>query len=131
MVLMPAINAIPLLDVAKEVRAIAKEFPDYKYRPTSNGCQYKPDHKNPNGCIIGFAYRRLGVDVLDHGRYGPITELHDWYHDERDQIVAWLSAVQGQQDSGHTWSQAVHVADECWADWAEAGKDGKPAPGLS
>jgi hypothetical protein len=63
---------------------------------------------------MGQAIGLLGVDVSGWGR-GEITtilEEEGWEFAADDPDMDWLMAVQGRQDSGITWGEAIKLTDE-------------------
>lgn len=112
-------------DVVSEVRRLAKEFPKCMY--TAPGCT-KPepgqlcsnvDGKCSNGtkgCIIGQAFRNLGIKIPDlHDKSGAPSLCGKVFGlEENVDIVMWLAKVQRSQDAGKTWAYAVRVANKLY-----------------
>lgn len=88
-------------------------------------CEYTPNALNPDcGCIVGEALRWLGVpihilELLDSqslGSWGVFASALDDVL--RDHVAPgavrsdWVSRVQHYQDEGHSWAQAVALADQ-------------------
>ena len=109
---------VTVLQVQAEIRKLAQEQPDFVYkRPESSSfCLYvheASDGSKTPGCIVGHALHRLGFsfDELEIG--GTAGEaLHrlgisDW---DKDTVV-WITRVQGEQDTGIPWGQAVARTD--------------------
>ena len=103
------------------VRAIAAEQPDRIY--TKDGpygvCLYRRTVQSDGtmrGCIIGEALRRSGWSTtgLDSSEMGGIqfilVDVFKLHSDNRQ--VVWLGRVQGEQDAGKTWANAVLAADK-------------------
>ena len=113
-------NNIDLTKLVAAVRALAAENPERVYASCSvAGCVYKPTKQQDGGtygCIVGEALRRIGVsstglDSVD-GEQGIYSRL--FQIGIRDDVqIDWLTKVQGLQDSGTSWSEAVLKADDC------------------
>ena len=104
-----------------EVTQIAQEFPDYIYQYTEDGCVYRPTSGNPNGCIVGFAMRRLGYEGSDEMIGGANASLPRFFKGElttetyNECVVddlKWIQNVQIDQDVGAPWSEAITRADD-------------------
>lgn len=89
--------------------------PDFVYTPQASagfpnsepGCSYFPDAVNPKGCIFGHVMRLIGDPI---GMDGPSI-----YHLLLDRgygqkVVDFATTVQGQQDNGFSWINALMVA---------------------
>lgn len=102
-----------------EVRRLAGERPDFIYNRTTGGfwngnaaCVYNAT-EDREGCIFGQALTRLGRPVpegLEHVSIRAILE-----HASNMYLTTaqgkWTQAVQGSQDTGLSWSEAVERAD--------------------
>lgn len=110
-------------DLIDEVRKIAEEMPDFVYgSPSTKGCSYfGQEIGDPTGqcCIMGQAFKNLKVDTskIDETPVGvstvgelimnqdiPVTPLNKTQ-------VDWLNRVQGLQDDGVSWGEAVSIVD--------------------
>ena len=107
------------LDIDKliaAIRELATESPDNVYdRGRSHTCSYVVgDCSNgTQGCIVGQAIRRLGLETPD------FDDSADVYLDNYDAVRAvsemqraWILIVQQEQDSSNTWAYAVESADD-------------------
>ncbi len=125
-------------DLVTAVRGIIKESaPEAKYTKwvTVEGaqggdpisCQYTPTPHNTKGCLIGAAFREVGIlpDSLDHLGVSDVRSVFRKADravgvPTRDsEAIAWLSVVQEQQDNGTTWADAVLTADNNYPSIAE------------
>lgn len=102
----------------KIIRDLAAEKPDFVYeRPSlgafGNGCVYV--HAGQPSCIVGHAMWRAGL--IDHSFEAMADNRHGFgshitgMKTLTDREVQWLEEVQGQQDTGAAWSDAVLNAD--------------------
>lgn len=102
----------------KIIRDLAAEKPDFVYERPGNyhdgkGCVYV--HDGQPSCIVGHAMWRAGLiddsfenmNYNHHGFGGHIPGMKTLTGRE----VQWLEEVQGNQDCGETWSDAVLNAD--------------------
>lgn len=107
--------------VIEKVREIAKEKPDYFYKPPGGeiSCKYCSSDTDPNqGCIIGRAILAIKPELK-----GYLLEI-----DEHSEIIRnlphinsqfnltkreleWIALVQLNQDGAYSWSMAVAEAD--------------------
>ena len=103
--------------IERQVRNAAAAFPDRTYQSAGGACQYSPDDRNPSGCIVGLAMRRLGVD-LDGESFeavGAVTAVSCRLSRDLDvRFQDWLGTVQAAQDAGDMWANAVAHADEMY-----------------
>lgn len=112
---------IDLQELVANVRKLAKEYPDAKYRsPDRGGCYYTRgavvDGPETPGCIVGQAMPSHVMDRLievDNEGGGNIPYvLGDVLDIDYDRgTFLWLDVVQSYQDLGKTWSEAVRGAD--------------------
>ncbi len=124
---MSGITAVTLKAIAREARRLAEETPDRKA-----GCLYvihKDDDSMEANCIVGRALFNLGIPLteLDKRNTCSIKYLagmaHGWEAEEwidtsgEDALIYsnWLSDLQGHQDSGKTWGEALAFADRMLA----------------
>ena len=105
-------------DLISKVRELAAASPDCRYRSTNGSssgcCNNRGECTNGTvGCIIGQAAAALGYDWGDEpSREGVHLFVNRVFrHTPRPQTY-WLDLVQGQQDLGKTWGDAVQYADE-------------------
>lgn len=114
---------IKLNDLQKEVRRLAAEYPNAIYQ-SLDGCYYNAgivaNGPDTEGCLLGQAIRNLDPEIFeDIGMDGDdiasliqyMDEHFDNSEDKEGNIENWFSIVQGQQDNGETWSEAVKIAD--------------------
>ena len=112
------------------VRALAENNPDFIYEaPDDRSCVYVLD--GLPSCIVGkalWAHGLIGAsletaeNIVSTTVYGlgsapanvaAADDLFVWLGIELDASeVAWLVAVQGEQDNGISWGRAVEVTDE-------------------
>jgi len=100
-----------------EVRRIAKEYPNAVYSMDNLVfCCYTKGKCGPGfGCLLGQAMQSAGLrhiaNQADEQGEKAISELFNVLniHNANDRM--WLSDVQGQQDRGATWEEAVKFAD--------------------
>lgn len=108
----------------EEVRRLAGEAPDFVYVPehTYSGCKYTAG-RDGYGCIVGQALRVVDAGLWelvrareDSGRtVGDVSYLSEEMGSSYRPLfreLYWLRAVQGRQDSGGKWGDAVRFADE-------------------
>ena len=112
--------------VAAEVLRLANASPEHIYRPVRGiGCVYVAgEHLSndpttgddqrlnaPEGCLFGQAIGNLGVaaeDMRDWEGY-PVEELlsNIGFTNDAEHLLAVFPAVQGAQDGGMQWGEAV------------------------
>lgn len=115
---------ITVLDrIVEEVRHIAAERPEHIYQPDPfiTHCSYLTSNDEPGrGCIIGQAFERVGVSRENLASYegasaSAVVEKLDIPHStRRDLRMLWLDRVQGEQDTGEAWADAVATADRTY-----------------
>lgn len=112
-------------DIVNEVRRLAKAEPNFVYidqegRDKDSPCGYTgmgPGTSQGRACIVGQALMNLGVPAealvdsedsvgvllaeLEQVEYGPFDSTNE----------EWLTTVQGFQDEGTPWGEAVSSAD--------------------
>lgn len=107
-------------ELVKAIRDLAAESPDFVYTrqevdpdSLSAPCNYWPDEKNPQGCIVGAAMRKIGhsLDGIEFRGVAAFTALEDLALFQPSTGL-WVNNVQSWQDKGLTWSEAVKKADE-------------------
>lgn len=113
--------------VVATLKAVVAERPDYIYkRPayiTSNeACLYVHPSEDGSsaqpGCIVGHVLNRLGIGLpamaqhegADAGTLVGALGLTNLSPD----TLGLLDDVQGFQDSGETWAEALSSAEECF-----------------
>ena len=128
----PPIDFTPM-ELVEAVRALAQEYPEAVYeKPGENSvCLYSAGKADGGvGCIVGQALKRLGcsdeyvskLDRLDSCGIDHVAKRHFWpdlagWIDEWEEAtedvpeINWLSVVQMEQDSGHSWGAALETAD--------------------
>lgn len=115
-------------DLVKEIREIAASNPDFNYKEQEgyNGsCSYfGAGVGNLEGqcCIVGQALKNLEVDttnlmVTESDFTTPTINkaVVDYMVDikiARARELKWLDLVQGYQDAGFPWAEAVQSADK-------------------
>ena len=107
--------------VIEEVRRLAAEDPNKIYQRSSQlhgrdvpQCFYRPTPEEPDGCIMGQAFRNLGflgIDLPIYDGMGVDSFFDVNIMTEDNHPVAWLVHVQNEQDMGQTWEKAVATAD--------------------
>lgn len=117
-----SIPVITLKELAQEARRLAQEFPN-----TMASCtyvRYEDDELVPS-CIVGKALANLGIPlaILEERNACGIGWLagmdDDWRAVEwldtaiegSDVYGTWLTSLQGRQDGGNTWGEALAYAD--------------------
>jgi len=108
------VNAV---DVELRIRALARTYPDRVYDSLVDDvvrvCVYRPNARNPLGCIVGAAAGPLGADLGRWDHVGAINPAGPAGQDERiSGPTGWISTVQHSQDNGATWARAVALADK-------------------
>ena len=110
-------DTINVRELAMEVRRLAQEFPD-----RVAACSYtrhEDDELVPN-CIVGLAAYNLGISLDDLYRVNACGIRHlatdlrpEWLNiGEDDSVhVTWLGSLQGAQDNGENWGEALRIAD--------------------
>lgn len=89
--------------------------------PGKGSCNYLPDERNPQGCIVGAALTSLGLIDPDSfegegekahvvvRRALSLDEAQD-DQDEDDPVLATINRIQGYQDAGEPWGVAIKGA---------------------
>lgn len=109
-------TALKVEDLIAEVRRLAAENPNFNYKeacgPEWDGtCTYAPTDQTP-ACIIGQALTNLGITRQNvYEGHGVNRFLGDIVGDYDRQTGHWLAWVQGEQDRGLPWAEAVAAAD--------------------
>jgi hypothetical protein len=109
-------------DLASGVRAVARDYPTYKYEAAqADMCAYfNPGTTKDTyaaSCIVGHALHRLGVtygDIEEYNLSTQINELLDVFMlpENRDAVSdKFLLSVQNNQDLGMAWGRCVEIAD--------------------
>lgn len=116
------VQRINLEDLVKKVIEIAQKNPNVVYDKTaerSGQCHYMPSDANPEGCIMGFAFREIGVDLNPDWEglsiHGILSSRigHESIDDYlRVRYIEFLDAVQMNQDKGNSWGKSVEMAIE-------------------
>lgn len=130
-------NNISAKDVAKEVRRLALEKPDFVYTPytvvpsdeqdcvdfygeeytPSERCLYvhETDEGLVGGCIVGQALINCGVDIEQLHDVGD-TCVKEALESQGIHVSAlcedWLTTIQQEQDDCKTWIDSLKIADE-------------------
>lgn len=119
-------TTITLEQVIAAVREVAAEHPEHIYR--TRPCTYDPTPDDPLGCLIGAAFRRLGVELSGGGQSVVVvcrnrkmitstSSIHESHQ------MNWLSRVQVSQDVGRrTWKAVVADADNVYPQQKEGAK---------
>ncbi|QDM55932.1 hypothetical protein SEA_TRAX_45 [Gordonia phage Trax] len=102
-----------------EVRRLANENPNFIYKPrTVPGrqitCHYVNEDRTGGDCLIGQALFNTGMRTIEQldeveGR-GAATVLRR-YFDAPSALQRWATEVQGAQDDGVAWGEAVRRVD--------------------
>lgn len=118
-------------EIITKIRELATAYPQATYeQPSDKGCEYNQGevHNGPKrlGCIVGQVLPEewFGTDTFNDHRREASTDLlyglgvTGLYTDKKSTIEAlWVNHVQGRQDRGETWSEAVKDADKlCYPD---------------
>ena len=117
-------------DLVTAVRGIVKESaPEAKYVKWVTvegaqggeplGCQYTPTPQNPKGCLIGAAFREVGIlpDSLDYLSISDVRTVFRKADIAASRVVRtspeidWVAYVQEMQDNGEKWAEALVMAD--------------------
>jgi hypothetical protein len=118
--------AFTIDEIIERVRKLAEQSPDFVYtRPVNimgeeGSCSYIHEEtgKLVPGCVMGHVFVGLGMSPEELHKYEGylIKNLVDELvgrcerADELEKRL-WLGKVQSEQDSGHSWSEAVGRAD--------------------
>ena len=105
--------------VVAAIRQLAGESPDFVYRKdgveVGDGCSYFPDDYNPQGCIVGAAMRQCGHTIAAHYESAVaenmVARILRLSFEPNEEILRWITVVQGHQDMGLCWKFAVALAD--------------------
>ena len=110
--------------LVEAVRALAAENPDFVYvnlKPLSDGtnqsCFYvhQTSEGMTPGCLIGHAAVRAGVPIEDVAKWDDKDDAGASYvlpSSISERARDWADYVQGKQDLGWAWSDAVAKADK-------------------
>lgn len=111
-------NTITVKALAQEARRLAQQYPDRV--AVCSYTRWEDDVLVPN-CIVGTAAYNLGISLEDlnqvntcgirHMAFNATLEWLDVSAVGDEVYVDWLSALQGEQDSGSPWGEALHDAD--------------------
>jgi hypothetical protein len=111
----------PIEQLIGKVREIAAENPDFIYQKQRRDghrdtmvCYYVAENSQDGSCIMGRAFRALGVpaEVLrqyEGERTGTLIEA--FRVEASASQLSWLFNVQCSQDDGLAWGECVRVAD--------------------
>jgi hypothetical protein len=107
----------PLQKLEKAVRKLAKANPDFVYttEDEESRCFYRPDEKNPKGCIIGAALAAIGLPTgFNHEGLPAESVINDLLAPDvfSYEQTRWFSDVQVVQDEQKPWAEAVADADK-------------------
>ena len=102
------------------VRELASKYPEAIYENDDQNCYYTIGAcGNGNGCIIGQALVAMNPELLDdliasdNGCVpfaGELVYQLELALSEKE--VRWLNSVQGYQDEGKSWGEAIKKADK-------------------
>lgn len=105
--------------IVATLKAVVAERPEHRYvQPATAGrepgCLYV--HGDVPGCLVGHVLHRMGVplrELLRHEFSTASEVLEALDTDISERVGAFLDNVQGDQDSGATWGDALasYVAD--------------------
>ncbi|RKN35961.1 hypothetical protein [Streptomyces hoynatensis] len=104
-------------DLARAIREVAAEDPNYVYRRRGRGATSSAKRCNCpicSGCLIGTALHRLGVplETLAQHESKPAHEVLDHVApDVSSYMKLKATRVQRLQDLGATWRQAARRLD--------------------
>jgi len=131
----PETEKVSIARLADAVRAASIANPDKIYeRPTGGGCKYTHNTETDKmvpGCIVGQGIFDLTSKVVDNTTMHGAVNNSNWIialgasSGEMDRwgdaavaddpltqyLVQWLRNVQGKQDDGQKWGDAVAYAD--------------------
>jgi len=116
----------PLTDLVDAIRKLGANYPDAIYEESDGTCSYSqgnvvdgPDQQI--GCIVGQAAASIGVPyevLVDGGEEGSDVFIDRLINeglikpDSYDNGKAhWINSVQGSQDGGTEWGEAIRQAD--------------------
>lgn len=98
------------------VRQLAETYPNARYNRYGTGCRYSlgtvDDGPDEDGCIVGQAFRLIGIDPAQFDEETPVPPVHRITDEPSG---SWISIVQSRQDIGWTWGQALAEADRIMA----------------
>lgn len=111
-------NTITVKALAQEARRLAQQYPDRV--AVCSYTRWEDEVLVPN-CIVGTAAYNLGISLEDLNRvntcgirqmaFSATPEWLDASADDAEVYVAWLGSLQGTQDGGSPWGEALHNAD--------------------
>lgn len=119
--------------VLKTLREVVAENPDFVYHKQRHQgffmrCLYvhNKDTHPSCGCVVGHVLHRLGVPLeeLSKLELNPANVLVDRYLRGTDWSEEILVDIQIHQDQGHSWGQALKIAENYFAERQERQKRG-------
>ena len=113
---------ITFTDLKQTIEKLAEESPNCVYsNPERFICSYyRGNCSNDSiGCIVGQACRILGFSEEDLVKMDQHGDFMDVFWSEEfnsrfsltDDEIHWISTVQGNQDFGYNWCEAVSAAN--------------------
>lgn len=115
-----------LEDLARTLREVAAEQPDYVYvnedlpeGSDSRNCKYWHENTRKPGCILGVALHRLGVDVASMFNVGIVIYLGERFPSETIERRRPFRYVQMHQDGSEDeprlpWGECIKALDEMY-----------------
>ncbi len=93
--------------ILREVISLAKENPDYVYRPVEGRFySYTSGANGSKGCIIGQALQKLNCYLdMDGISFGRVCEMSDI--DYVTESITKLRVLQYNQDAGMNWGSIM------------------------
>lgn len=111
-------NTITVKELAREARNLAMAHPDRV--AVCSYTIYDDGELVPN-CIVGTAAHNLGVSLeelysvntcgIRHLVFNETPEWLDASDNGAAPVITWLGWLQGSQDGGATWGEALNTAD--------------------
>lgn len=95
---------------------------DYNYREVNQkemelgdtGCKYRPYAKGRPGCLVGELLKNLGLPTPEETAIGVVTQAPEDYglagYEFLDEASTFLNHLQGRQDTGASWGEALIFA---------------------
>jgi len=110
-------NVVPILSlVVDAVKRLAASQPEYVYRKnpfeSTAACLYRPNKLNPQGCLIGAAFRECGVNFNKNHEGKSIDVLLGYLDVPVSKETEFLKDAQWAQDTGSDWACAVRRGQE-------------------
>lgn len=108
-----------LADLARVLREVAAERPDYVYEPPNGGADCWYSHGSKPGCIFGHAFDRLGIADLSQFETKPVDYILSQMFGRPQESLLFrpFTNVQQAQDGAvgrarKPWGECVKALDE-------------------